>query len=146
MVSLLYLSAMEQDSALHDALTKRKEGNTELAALMLDAYVTELYILGSHLELVEREVSSAEDLTRLLLSVSRNNLWKVDVLFTMSAMWMSFAMLGASMSGTNMGLGGENMVASPYDHTSWHDCGDCSKGAPAFSVCYHACGRDSVGF
>ena len=87
------------------------------------------------------QLDATEDLTELLLAISRNNLWKVDIMFTMSTMWIVCSTFCAASMGLNASVGGEMMYSSPYDHTKWRDCGDCTKGAPLMAPdpCSIAC-------
>lgn len=78
------------------------------------------------------QIDATEDFLRLQLDISRNNLWKVDVMVGMATMWISLALLISSIAGMNVHMGGENMVKSPYDHTPFSDCGNCKHGDSLF--------------
>ena len=84
-LAMLYLTARHEDPRLHETLVKSQGGDTHLASLLLDAYLTELHVLASQLVLVTRDVDAAQDLIKLILAVSRNNLWKVGRLLCIAA-------------------------------------------------------------
>ncbi len=81
------------------------------------------------------QIDATEDFLKLQRSIARNNLWKVDIVFVMITMWIAVGLFFSGAGGVNIKIGGEDVKSSPYDDTSWHDCGNCSEGA---CVCMYA--------
>jgi len=121
-LALMYMSAMHEAPEAYMMLLLHNQGNTEHLQLLLDAYALEFHALSSQLYLVEKEIEATEDLLTLQLDVARNNLWKVDILVGMAAMWMSVAGLVASFFGMNLYIGWSDQTDGPFSptHNSSH--------------------------
>lgn len=125
-MSLMYLSAMQEDPAEYARLVKEQRGATHHLRLLLDSYQLEFHNLYAQLELLLQEIVATEDLLKLQLDVARNNLWKVDILIGMASMYVGLASLVAGFFGMNMHTGWVDELAGPYDYLPWTDCGNCT--------------------
>jgi len=130
-MSLMYLSALQEDPIEYAKLLKDKRGATHHIRLLLDSYQLEFHNLLAQLELLLQDIVATEDLLKLQLDVARNNLWKVDILIGMASMYVSIAALVAGFFGMNLHTGWAEQLTGPYDYLPWNDCGNCTQARGA---------------